>query len=154
MILPAYKAALGGQLKNRPGPARASASFSPTFHVGSFHTRDTPITQYELSNHKSEISFPPTPPRLAPPPVGGVIFRTTFTSTPKVRLWRIGHSDSIPKVHQWRIRYSFFPFFLWLLWSTTLFYLTKSANWTFVPSPKIAIFKSWNIQHLQRLKCG
>ena len=57
MILPAYKAALGGQLKNRPGPARASASFSPTFHVGSFHTRDTPITQYEISNHKSEIPF-------------------------------------------------------------------------------------------------
>ena len=59
MILPAYKAALGGQLKNRPGPARASASFSPGFHPGSAHTRDVPINQYEISNQKSEISCPP-----------------------------------------------------------------------------------------------
>jgi len=57
MILPAYKAALGGQLKNRPGPARASASFSPGFHPGSSHTRDALINQYEISNHKSEIPF-------------------------------------------------------------------------------------------------
>ncbi len=58
MILPAYKAALGGQLKNRPGPARASASLSPGFHPGSSHTKDVPTTQYEISIHKSEISFP------------------------------------------------------------------------------------------------
>jgi hypothetical protein len=58
MILPAYKAALGGQLKNRPGHARASASLSPGFHPGSAHTIDAPITQYEISNHKSEIHFP------------------------------------------------------------------------------------------------
>ncbi len=63
MILPAYKAALGGQLKKRPGPARASASLSPGFHPGSSHTRDVPITQYEIANHKSEIPFPPTPTR-------------------------------------------------------------------------------------------
>jgi len=67
--LPAYKAtkqsqyclalqprrALGGQLKNRPGTARASASFSPTFHVGSFHTRDASITQYEIAIQKYAI---------------------------------------------------------------------------------------------------
>ena len=55
--LRAYKAALGGQLKNRPGPARASVSLSPGFHPGSTHTRDVPINQYEISNQKSEIPF-------------------------------------------------------------------------------------------------
>ena len=83
MILPAYKAASGGQLKNRPGPARASASFSPGFHPGYSHTRDAPVTQYEISYHKSKIPFPPTTPRLAPPPVGGAI----SPSSPSRRLF-------------------------------------------------------------------
>ncbi len=49
---------MGGQLKKRPGPARASASISPGFHPGSAHTRDVLINQYEIANHKSEIPFP------------------------------------------------------------------------------------------------
>ena len=87
----------GSQLKNRPGTARASTSLSPGFHPGSSHTRDAPITQYEIANHKSEISFPPTPPRLAPPPVGGAV----STSPPPRRLFSPptpkGVGGSVPK---------------------------------------------------------
>ena len=112
-LAPQPRRALGGQLKKRPGPARASASFSPGFHPGSAHTRDALINQYEIANHKSEIPFPPDhwPRRwsyLAPPHVGRIIFPTTLTS--------LRHSTFI-------VRYSifFFPFFLCLSHSFVLF---------------------------------
>ena len=59
-----------GSIKKRPGPARASISFSPGFHPGSVHTRDVPINQYEISNHKPEIPFPPYATPISPATCG------------------------------------------------------------------------------------
>jgi len=48
-------------------------------------------------------------------------------STPKVRLWRIGHSNSIPVLVKTGIRNSFFPLFLCLSPSFVLFYVPKGV---------------------------